>query len=439
MTSHPADTGSFDTYLVGGAVRDALLGLEDSDRDWVVVGATPDAMRKAGFTPVGKDFPVFLHPDTKEEYALARTERKSGTGYKGFTIYAAPDVSLKEDLLRRDLTINAIARDADGNLVDPWGGINDLQNRVLRHVSPAFAEDPLRVLRIARFAARFADRGFSIASETQALIQTMSASGELEDLVAERVWREIAKALQTDHAQVFIEVLRDCGALATLLPEVDRLFGVPQPAQWHPEIDTGIHTLMSLRQACRLSSDLAVRFATLLHDVGKGLTPSKDWPQHIAHEHKGVQLIAGICQRLRVPIECADLARLSSQYHTHCHQMRVLKPATVLKTLEGLDAFRRPQRLQKFLLVCEADARGRTGLEDQPYPQADLLWQCFAAAEAVDVPTLLQQKPVAPGPEAGEKIRDMLYQARLSRIKQTLYSLKADATPGTDDKFRTDP
>lgn len=431
MTTHPADIGSaaapgpFATYLVGGAVRDALLGIGGSDRDWVVVGATPDAMLETGFTPVGKDFPVFLHPDTKEEYALARTERKSGTGYKGFTVYATPEVTLEEDLQRRDLTINAIAQDAEGKLVDPWGGVNDLNNRVLRHVSPAFAEDPLRVLRVARFAARFANQGFTIASETQTLMRTMSASGELEDLVAERVWREFDKALQESQAHVFISVLRDCGALATLLPEVDRLFGVPQPKQWHPEIDTGVHALMSLRLACRLSNDLAVRFAALMHDVGKGLTPAEDWPQHIAHEHKGVQAIADACQRLRVPANCADLARLSSQYHTHCHQMQVLKPATVLKTLEGLDAFRRPQRLQKFLLVCEADARGRTGLEDQPYPQADLLWQCFVAADEVDVPALLAQKPVVPGPEAGEKIRNMLHQARLGRIRDALARLRA--------------
>lgn len=425
MTTLPGDIDSFATYLVGGAVRDALLGIEDADRDWVVVGATPDAMLKAGFTPVGKDFPVFLHPVSKEEYALARTERKSGTGYKGFTVYATPDVTLEEDLQRRDLTINAIAKDSDGNLVDPWGGVSDLQNRILRHVSPAFAEDPLRVLRVARFAARFADQGFTIASETRALMQSMSASGELQDLVAERVWREFDKALQSDQAQVFIEVLHDCGALATLLPEVDRLFGVPQPARWHPEIDTGTHTLMCLQQACLLSNDLSVRFAALMHDVGKGLTPREEWPQHIAHEHKGMAAIAEACQRLRVPTECAELARLSCQYHTHCHQMQVLKPGTVLNTLEGLDAFRRPQRLQKFLQVCEADARGRTGLEDQPYPQAELLWQSFVAADEVDVPTLLQHKPVAPGPDAGEKIRNMLHQARLGRIRDTLSRLRA--------------
>lgn len=426
MTQQRANINSFATYLVGGAVRDALLGIADSDRDWVVVGATPDAMLQAGFTPVGKDFPVFLHPDSKEEYALARTERKSGTGYKGFTVYATPDVTLEEDLQRRDLTINAIARDTDGNLIDPWGGVRDLRDRVLRHVSPAFAEDPLRVLRVARFAARFADHNFSIADETWALMQTMSASGELEALVPERVWREFEKTLQSDQAQVFISVLHDCGALATLLPEIDQLFGVPQPAKWHPEVDTGRHTLMSLQQACRLSDNLSVRFAALMHDAGKALTPREDWPQHIAHEHKGLQPIADACQRLKVPTECADLARLSSQYHTHCHQMKVLKPATVLKTLEGLDAFRRPQRLQKFLLVCEADARGRTGLEDQPYPQAELLWQCFVAADEVDVPTLLQQKPVPPGPDAGEKIRNMLHQARLGRVRETLARLRAE-------------
>lgn len=423
--SDGASNSRINAYLVGGAVRDAMLGVGDSDKDWVVVGATPDVMLAAGYTPVGKDFPVFLHPDTKEEYALARTERKSGKGYKGFSVYASPEVTLEEDLQRRDLTINAMARDANNELVDPWGGAADLQAKVLRHVSPAFAEDPLRVLRVARFAARFSPQGFSIAPETMNLMQEMSASGELNELVAERVWREFNLALQEDHAWVFIETLRDCGALKVLLPEVDALFGVPQPEQWHPEVDTGLHTLLSLRQACQLTRDPAVRFATLMHDLGKGLTPESDWPKHIAHERRGIKPILEACQRLRVPVEFADLARLASQFHTHCHQMQVLKPATVIKTLEGLDAFRRPERLKKFLLVCEADARGRTGLEDKPYPQAEMLQQCADAASRIDVPTLLQQNPVEPGPAAGEKIREMLHRARLARVRETLDRLKA--------------
>lgn len=405
------------TYLVGGAVRDDLLGLSDSDRDWVVVGATPEQMHDAGFTPVGKDFPVFLHPSTKEEYALARTERKSGTGYKGFTVYAAPSVTLEEDLQRRDLTINAMAKDEHGRLIDPWGGEADLKARILRHVSPAFAEDPLRVLRVARFAARFKAQGFTIAEETQQLMQSMSASGELSALIAERVWREFDTALQGPEPRVFIETLRSCGALAVLLPEVDKLFGVPQVAKWHPEVDTGLHTLMSLDQACVLSTDPSVRFAVLMHDVGKGLTPEDNWPHHYGHEQLGIDAIAAACQRLRVPTGYADLARLGSQYHTHCHRAEELKPTTLLKVLEALDAFRRPGRLEKFLLVCEADARGRTGFENRDYPQAQILREAWVRANAISVPALLERNPVEPGPQAGEIIKQRVAKARVAAIR----------------------
>lgn len=405
------------TYLVGGAVRDALLGLRDADRDWVVVGATPEQMHDAGYTPVGRDFPVFLHPGSKEEYALARTERKSGKGYKGFTVYAEPSVTLEEDLQRRDLTINAMAQDADGRLIDPWGGQADLDARTLRHVSPAFAEDPLRVLRVARFAARFNAQGFSIAEETLALMRAMSTSGELAALTPERVWREIETALQGPNPRVFIETLHDCGALSVLLPEVEKLFGVPQLAKWHPEVDTGLHTLMSLDQACLLSNDAEVRFAVLMHDVGKGLTPKENWPHHYGHEQLGVDVIAAACRRLRAPTGYADLARVSSLYHTHCHRAPELKPSTMLKVLDALDAFRRPERMEKFLLVCEADARGRTGFEDRDYANAQILRDAWSRANAISVPELLKANPVPPGPQAGETIKKQLAKARLEAIR----------------------
>ena len=409
-------------YLVGGAVRDSMLNLEGYDRDWVVVGSSPEQMQALGYTPVGKDFPVFLHPKTKEEYALARTERKSGKGYKGFTVYAAPNVTLEEDLQRRDLTINAMARSEDGVLVDPCGGARDLEQRILRHVSPAFSEDPLRVLRVARFAARFAHLGFVIADETRQLMSQMADSGELRHLTAERVWQEIRTALTEPDAAEFIRVLRDCRALAGILPEVDALFGVPQPERWHPEIDTGIHTLMSLEQACRLSTDPAVRFAALMHDVGKAATSAEKWPQHIAHEARGKKIIAAASKRLRVPNDYSELAMLCSEYHTHCHQALSLKPSTLLRTLDSLDAFRRPERFQKFLLACEADARGRTGFEQTAYPQAAFMTQVWQAADRIKVPDLLKDKPVTPGPAAGEEIRRRLYEARLQAVKGALKS-----------------
>jgi tRNA nucleotidyltransferase (CCA-adding enzyme) len=376
-------------HLVGGAVRDALLGLSKSDRDWVVTGATPAQMQALGYRPVGKDFPVFLHPQSKEEYALARTERKSGHGYKGFVFNADPGVTLEEDLQRRDLTINAIARTEDGQIIDPWGGVRDLEERVLRHVSPAFAEDPLRVLRVARFAARFAPLGFRVAPETLALMRQLSSSGELQHLVAERVWQEMEKALSEPAPAEFFRVLRECGALQVILPEVDALFGVPQPALHHPEIDTGVHVLMCLEQAARLSNDPVVRFATLVHDLGKGTTPAANWPSHHGHEERGVALIAALSERLRVPTRFAAMGRLVSQYHTHCHRAAQLRADTMLKLLEALDAFRRPLQLTQFLLACEADARGRTGFEERPYPQADRVRSAFAAASAIDIPALL--------------------------------------------------
>ena len=383
-------------HLVGGAVRDALLGLSKSDRDWVVTGATPAQMQALGYRPVGKDFPVFLHPQSKEEYALARTERKSGHGYKGFVFNADPGVTLEEDLQRRDLTINAIARTEDGQIIDPWGGVRDLEERVLRHVSPAFAEDPLRVLRVARFAARFAPLGFRVAPETLTLMRQLSSSGELQHLVAERVWQEMEKALGEPAPAEFFRVLRECGALQVILPEVDALFGVPQPALHHPEIDTGVHVLMCLEQAARLSDDPVVRFATLVHDLGKGTTPPAYWPSHHGHEERGVALIAALSKRLRVPTRFAALGKLVSQYHTHCHRAEQLRADTLLTLLEALDAFRRPLQLGQFLLACEADARGRTGFEERPYPQADRVRAAFAAASAIDIPALLQGADGAP-------------------------------------------
>ncbi len=376
-------------FLVGGAVRDKQLGLPVKDRDWVVVGASVDTMLAQGYQQVGKDFPVFLHPRTKEEYALARTERKRGHGYKGFEVHAAPDVTLEQDLLRRDLTINAMAEDQQGRLIDPHGGLEDLRQRLLRHVSPAFAEDPLRVLRTARFAARFASMGFTVAPATLSLMREIVDAGEIEHLVAERVWQEIQAAMASAAPQVFIQVLRDCGALARLLPEVDALFGVPQPAKYHPEIDTGLHTLLVLEQAAKLSPEPRVRFAALLHDLGKAVTPRDQWPSHIGHEHLGAALVEQVCQRLRAPNDYRDLARLTCLYHTHCHRAGEHRAKTLLATLEHLDAFRRPERFEEFLLACEADCRGRTGLEQVPYPQPEILRKALNLACQVEVKAIL--------------------------------------------------
>ncbi|MBL0909593.1 multifunctional CCA addition/repair protein [Pectobacterium carotovorum] len=370
-------------YLVGGAVRDSLLGLPVTEKDWVVVGATPENLLAQGYQQVGKDFPVFLHPVSRDEYALARTERKSGKGYTGFVCHAAPDVTLEQDLLRRDLTINAIARTERGDLIDPYHGRRDLENRLLRHVSDAFSEDPLRVLRVARFAARFAHLGFQIAEETMALMQKMAHEGELAYLTPERVWKETEKALGTSSPDVYFQVLRDCGALAVLFPEIDNLYGVPAPAKWHPEIDTGIHTMMTVAMAARLSPEIDVRFATLCHDLGKGLTPPELWPRHHGHGPAGVKLVEALCQRLRVPNPIRDLAKLVAEYHDLVHTVQVLQPKTLLKLFDAIDVWRKPQRLEQLALTSEADARGRAGFEENPYPQGDYLREAFRVASQI--------------------------------------------------------
>ncbi|WP_196061536.1 MULTISPECIES: multifunctional CCA addition/repair protein [unclassified Serratia (in: enterobacteria)] len=377
-------------YLVGGAVRDALLNLPVVDHDWVVVGATPADLLALGYQQVGKDFPVFLNPQTHEEYALARTERKSGQGYTGFTCYAAPDVTLEEDLLRRDLTINAMARGDDGVLVDPYNGKADLNARLLRHVSDAFGEDPLRVLRVARFAARFASLGFTVAPETSALMQQMAESGELASLTAERVWKETEKALQSQSPQVYFQVLRDCGALKVLFPEIDALFGVPAPEKWHPEIDTGVHTLMTLAIAAQLSPEVDIRFSALCHDLGKGITPQELWPHHYGHGPAGVRLVEKLCQRLRVPNPVRELAKLVAEYHDLIHTVNKLRPETLLKLFDAIDVWRKPQRLEQMILTSEADARGRTGFENNPYPQGDYLRQAYQVANAVSVKEVVE-------------------------------------------------
>lgn len=362
-----------DIYLVGGAVRDKLLGIAVKDRDWVVVGAQPQELEELGFRTVGSDFPVFLHPDTGEEYALARTERKNGHGYGGFVFHTDASVTLEQDLSRRDLTINAIAEDSKGQLVDPYCGQRDITERKLRHVSDAFIEDPLRVLRVARFAARFHHLGFTVADETLALMKAITNSGELQYLTAERVWSETLKALSEGSPRTYIEVLRECGALAVLFPELENLFGVPQRADFHPEVDTGIHLLMAMDQATQLSKDPRVRFAVMMHDLGKGITPAHILPRHIGHEEGGVPLVEAFCQRLRVPNRFRKLAIVVTRYHLLCHKIETLRPATVLKVLKGLDLFRQPEALQCFLLACMADARGRTGFEEADYPPAQWL------------------------------------------------------------------
>ncbi len=367
-------------YQVGGAVRDELLGFEVKDRDWVVVGATPEQMTDQGYKPVGKDFPVFIHPDTGEEYALARTERKTGPGYTGFTFDTSEEITLEQDLERRDITINAIAKDENGNLIDPFNGRRDLENKVIRHVSDAFVEDPLRVLRVARFAAQF---NFAIAGETQSLLKEISATDELQTLTPERVWVETEKALQTRQPRRYFEALRECNALAALFPEIDRLFGVPQPEHHHPEIDSGVHTLMVLDQAASITAEPEVRFAALVHDLGKGTTPQQTWPRHHGHEERGVKLINGLCDRLRIPRRYRELAVLVSRYHLDCHRINEMKATTVMRKLEGLDAFRRPERFDRFLLACEADARGRKGKEQQDYPQAGIFRKYRAACLTV--------------------------------------------------------
>lgn len=378
-----------DCYQVGGAVRDRLLGIDPPDRDWVVVGASPEAMVERGFRPVGRDFPVFIHPESGEEYALARTERKSGHGYHGFVFHAGPEVTLEQDLARRDLTVNAMALDAEGQLIDPYNGRLDLAAGVLRHISPAFREDPVRILRLARFATRFPE--FTVASATLALCSDMVAAGEVAHLVPERVWQEMSKAMMHDQPSRFFELLREIGALAVVLPEVNALFGVPQPAQHHPEIDTGRHTLMVLDQAARLGADLPVRFACLVHDLGKALTPPEEWPSHRGHERRGLAPTTDLSRRLAVPNECRELGLLVGEFHLHAHRAFELRPDTVLKLFRKLDAFRRPQRLAQFLLATQADLRGRLGREDDPYPQADYLSQAHAEASQVRAAAFVEQ------------------------------------------------
>jgi tRNA nucleotidyltransferase (CCA-adding enzyme) len=371
-------------YLVGGAVRDELLGYPFSEKDWVVVGATPEEMVAKGYRPVGRDFPVFIHPQSGEEFALARTERKTGQGYKGFSFYTGLEVSLEDDLIRRDLTINAIAKSADGAIIDPYNGRADLDRKILRHVSPAFAEDPLRVLRVARFAARYHHLGFVIAPETLGLMRVLATGGELRQLTPERVWMEIQKALTEKSPHIFIQVLRNCGALKEILPEVDRLFGVPQRADFHPEIDTGIHTLMTLEQAARLSDDPKVRFSALVHDLGKGTTSADILPRHIGHEERGIPLVEEVCDRLRIPNDYRELAIPVTRLHLLCHKAFELRPITLLKIFRAADAFRKPQRFELFLQSVEADARGRKGFEDTPYIQGQWLRRLFEELQSVN-------------------------------------------------------
>ena len=413
-------------YVVGGAVRDELLGLPVKDHDHVVVGATPDDMLAQGFRPVGKDFPVFLHPKTQEEYALARTERKTAPGYKGFVFHTSADVTLEEDLIRRDLTINAIARADDGTLTDPFGGRRDIEQRVFRHVSDAFAEDPVRILRVARFAARYSD--FRVAPETNALMRQMTEQGEVDALVPERVWQELSRGLMEDKPSRMLEVLRDCGALARILPELDVLWGVPQPEKWHPEIDTGIHVLQVIDCAARSGLELPARFACLMHDLGKGVTPSATWPAHHGHEELGVKLVEQVCKRLRVPTECRDLAVMTAREHGNVGRALQLRPNTIVKLLERCDAFRKPARFSQMLLATECDSRGRVGPSasylDAPFPQLAHLEAAMAAARAVNAGEIAQASAANP-----QRIPEYVHSARVRAVK---VALKAADVEGED-------
>lgn len=395
------------TYVVGGAVRDRLLGRPVTDRDHVVVGATPEEMVAQGFLPVGKDFPVFLHPVTREEYALARTERKSGRGYKGFVVYATPAVTLEDDLRRRDLTINAMAEDEDGALIDPHGGRSDLAAGIFRHVSAAFSEDPLRILRVARFAARLPD--FVVAPETVALMRQMVDSGEVDSLVPERVWQEMARGLMERRPSRMFQVLRECSALARLFPEIDRLFGVPQSPEHHPEVDTGVHVMLAIDWAARQETSLRVRFAVLTHDLGKGLTPPEQWPMHAGHEAAGVDLVRALCERIRVPTDCRELALAVARDHGNVHRALKLRPGTIVELLERVDAFRRPGRFEDFLQACECDFRGRPGREETPFPAADHLRQALRAAKTVDAGAVARRADPA-------RIREAVFQARAEAV-----------------------
>jgi tRNA nucleotidyltransferase (CCA-adding enzyme) len=401
------------TFVVGGAVRDRLLGLPVQDRDHVVIGATPEQMQALGFRPVGKDFPVFLHPKTSEEYALARTERKTAPGYKGFLFHAAPDVTLEEDLVRRDLTINAIAETEDGTLIDPFGGQHDLEARVFRHVSDAFAEDPVRILRLARFAARFAD--FTVAPETEALMRSMVLAGEVDALVPERVWQELSRGLMEKAPSRMFEVLRRCGALARILPELDRLWGVPQALQHHPEVDTGVHVMLVVDMAARQDASLPVRFAALVHDLGKGATPPSEWPRHFGHEARSVDLADGVCHRLKIPNDCRDLALMAAREHGNVLRAQELRPATIVKMLERCDAFRKPQRFVDMLQVAECDHRGRTGFEAHPFPQRQRLQTAMEAARAVDAGAIAQATSKN-HPGQPSRIPEAIHQARIAAV-----------------------
>ena len=396
-------------YLVGGAVRDKLLGLPVIEKDWVVIGETPESMVKQGFRPVGKDFPVFLHPQSHDEYALARTERKTAPGYKGFAVHASPEVTLEQDLIRRDLTINAMAMTPQGQLIDPYGGQQDLEKRIFRHISPAFAEDPVRILRVARFAARYRHLGFALAEETRQQMQSMVEAGEVDYLVPERVWAELFKALNERSPSAFFYTLKDCAALEKIFPEINCLFGVPQPEKHHPEIDTGLHSMLCLEQAVLLSASPEVRFAALVHDLGKGITPKEIWPHHYGHEKNGLPILEKLCSRLRVPNAFKALALHVMQYHTHCHKVFELRPSTLTDVLGGLGAFKANNILHKFLLACEADAKGRTGFEHAPYPQAALIKLAAKAAVSVDTSDVLNSE--LQGPKIGEAIRRLRIKA----------------------------
>ena len=420
----------FHVYLVGGAVRDQLLNLPVKDRDWVIVGATPQTLIDLGYQQVGKDFPVFLHPQSKEEYALARTERKSGQGYTGFICDFSAEITLEQDLIRRDLTINAMAQDLQGNLYDPYHGADDLRQRILRHVSPAFVEDPLRVLRVARFAARYHHLGFTIAPETLQLMQTLTQQGELQHLTAERVWAETEKALNEKNPEIYFETLRQVGALAVLFPELDALYGVPNPVKYHPEIDSFVHTMMVLQQATLLSEQVdchksAVRFAAICHDLGKAKTPKSNWPHHHGHEKLGITPTRNLCKRLKVPSYYQQLAELTCEYHTHIHKIVELRPETVMKLFNTFDVWRKPLRFMEFLLVCFADTRGRKGFEHSQYPQQEFALALYQAALKVDI-----QSIIAAGFEH-KAIRDQLNRGRIFAVKQKRAEILPHFSPPT--------
>ncbi|MCO7225625.1 multifunctional CCA addition/repair protein [Pleionea sp. CnH1-48] len=402
-----------EVFLVGGSVRDKLLDRPSEDNDWVVVGSTPAELLAEGYQQVGKDFPVFLHPETKEEYALARTEKKQGQGYQGFECYFAPDVTLEQDLMRRDLTINAIAQKHDGELVDPYHGISDIKNKILRHVSPAFVEDPLRVLRVARFAARYHTLGFTIAPETFALMQELAHSGEIELLSGERLWKETVRALSEPSPHIYFQVLHDCNALNCFFPELEKLWGIPNPEEWHPEIDTGIHTMMVLEQAAKLSDSTEVRFAALCHDLGKGLTPKEEWPSHRGHEKSGVPLIEAACKRLRIPKKYQQLAQIASEYHLHLHRIFEMDATAIVTLMENTGAYRHPHVFEQFILACEADFRGRTGFENKDYPQRHFLLSALEVSAPVSAQAFI--KKGFQGKAIGEQIK----KERIAKVQES--------------------